>query len=193
MDLCLIGKDRILLDYWTSSLSELSPTVMGSLEELGTREGSIVFVSDTMLSDAYDGYSKNKFMILSRTPDFTQSQQFLQQGAMGYGNAMMHETHLLSSFQTLEEGNIWLHPPFLTKLILQVRENNNHKEASSHVLDALSDREKEVALLLGEGKSHLEISRLLGITVRTIKAHATSIYAKLGVKDRLALSLIIHA
>lgn len=193
MDLYLIGKDRILLEHWTSSLAELSPTVMHSLDELGTLEGAIVFVSDTMLCDAYEGYSKNRFMILSRTPDFTQSQQFLQQGAMGYGNAMMHETHLLSSFQTLEEGNVWLHPPFLTKLILQVRENNNHKEVSSHVLDALSDREKEVALLLGEGKSHLEISSLLGITVRTIKAHATSIYAKLGVKDRLALSLIIHA
>jgi DNA-binding NarL/FixJ family response regulator len=77
-------------------------------------------------------------------------------------------------------------------LILQVREENNHKEVSSHKLDVLSTREKEVALLLGDGKSHVEISEMLSITVRTIKAHATSIYAKLGVKDRLALSLIIH-
>lgn len=193
MNLYLISDDNVLLEYWRSSLVELSPILMRSLDEIGSVEGSIAFVSDEMLSDGYDGYSKNKLMVLSRTPDFIQSQDFLQKGAMGYGNAMMHETYLLSSFQTLEEGNVWLHPPFLTQLILQVREGNNRKEVSSHVLDALSVREKEVALLLGDGKSHFEISVLLDITVRTVKAHATSIYSKLGVKDRLALSLIIHA
>lgn len=193
MKLYLISNDRILLDYWVASLAEFSPIIMRSFDELGSQENSVIFVSDTMLSDEYDDYSKNKLMILSRTPDFMQAQQFLQKGAMGYGNAMMHETYLHSLIQTLEEGNIWLHPPFLTKLILQVREDNNHKEISSHKLDVLSAREKEVALLLGDGKSHFEISTLLGITVRTVKAHATSIYAKLGVKDRLALSLIIHA
>ena len=192
MNLYLISDDNVLLEYWRSSLVELLPIIISSLEELGNIEGSIAFVFDTMLLDGYDGYSKNKIMVLSRIPDFTQAQQFLQKGAMGYGNAMMHETYLLSSFQTIEEGNVWLHPPFLTKLILQVREDSNHKEISSHKLDVLSAREKEVALLLGDGKSHFEISVLLDITVRTIKAHATSIYAKLGVKDRLALSLIIH-
>lgn len=192
MNLILLSNDRILLDYWTSSLAELSPIIMSSLDQLDSQEGSIVFVSDTMLPDGYEGYSKNKIMVLSRIPDFAQAQEFLQQGAMGYGNAMMHETHLLSSFETLEEGNIWLHPAILTKLVLQVLKGSN-KEVSSDLLEVLSPREKEVALLLGDGKSHFEISEILGITVRTIKAHATSIYSKLGVKDRLALSLIIHA
>lgn len=192
-NLYLISDDKVLLEYWRSSLVELSPIVMRSLEELDNVEDSIAFVSDTVILDGYDGYSKNKLMVLSRTPDFVQSQNFLQKGAMGYGNAMMHETYLLSSFQTLVEGNVWLHPPFLTQLILQVREGNNRKEVSSHALDVLSVREKEVALLLGDGKSHFEISVSLDITVRTVKAHATSIYSKLGVKDRLALSLIIHA
>jgi DNA-binding NarL/FixJ family response regulator len=192
MKLYLICNDNVLLEYWNISLHQLSPIVITSLPEMGDQEGSVVFMSDTMLSDEYDGYQKNKIMILSRIPDFTQAQQFLQKGAMGYGNAMMHEAHLLSTFQTLVDGNVWLHPPFLTKLILQVCEDNNHKEDSFHKLDVLSPREKEVALLLGEGKSHFEISQSLSITVRTIKAHSTSIYSKLGVKDRLALSLIIH-
>lgn len=193
MNLIVLSNDRILLDYWTFSLAELSPIVMSSLDQLDSQEGSIVFVSDTMLPDRYEGYSKNKIMILSRTPDFMQAQQFLQQGAMGYGNAMMHETYLLASFQTIDEGNIWLHPPFLTQLVIQVGKDNQQKEDSSHKLEGLSPREKEVALLLGDGKSHSEIAETLSITVRTIKAHSTSIYAKLDIKDRLALSLIIHA
>lgn len=193
MNLYLISDDHILLEYWKASLVEFRPVVLRSLDELTACEESIVFVLDKMLLDGYDSYSKNRIFILSRIPDFVQAQEFLQKGAMGYGNAMMHETHLTSSYQTLVEGNVWLHPSFLTQLILQVREDKTHKEASSHLLDVLSVREKEVALLLGEGKSHYEISLSLGITVRTIKAHATSIYAKLGVKDRLALSLVIHA
>lgn len=193
MNLYLISDDNVLLEYWKHSLNELSPVVMTSLDGINTQEGSVVFVLDTMLTDAYDGYQKNKIMILSRIPDFVQAQSFLQKGAMGYGNAMMHETHLVSSFQTIEEGNVWLHPAFLTKLILQVREDNKHKEASFHKLDVLSPREKEVALLLVEGKSHVEIAEILSITIRTIKAHSTSIYGKLDVKDRLALSLIIHS
>lgn len=193
MNLYLISNDNVLLEYWKNSLNAFSPIVMTSLDGINTQEGSVVFASDTMLSDEYDGYQKNKIMILSRIPDFAQAQSFLQKGAMGYGNAMMHETHLVSSFQTLKEGNIWLHPAFLTKLILQVREDNSHKEASFHKLDVLSPREKEVALLIVDGKSQAEIAEILSITIRTIKAHSTAIYSKLDIKDRLALSLIIHS
>ena len=60
MNLILISTDRVLLDYWTSSLVEFSPKVMSSLDELGTQEVSIVFVSDTMFSDKFDGYQKKQ-------------------------------------------------------------------------------------------------------------------------------------
>jgi DNA-binding NarL/FixJ family response regulator len=47
--------------------------------------------------------------------------------------------------------------------------------------------------MLGDGATHQEISDALDITVRTVKAHATAIYQKLDVKDRLALSLLLHS
>jgi DNA-binding NarL/FixJ family response regulator len=111
---------------------------------------------------------------------------------MGYGNAMMHESHLYSVYQALEEGQIWLHPDFITLMISQMHDRNNPKEKSLEILDSLSKREREVALMLGDGATHQEISDELDITVRTVKAHATAIYQKLNVKDRLALSLLLH-
>jgi DNA-binding NarL/FixJ family response regulator len=58
-------------------------------------------------------------------------------------------------------------------------------------LSELTSREKEVALLLKEGKTYKNIAQKLDITPRTVKAHAGHIYTKLNVKDRLALALLL--
>ena len=197
MNIYLISDQGPFLHHWESSLRLLNPIIFGSLTELSTEDSGVVFVIDTLLLNSpvwrISDYPNIKFMILSPVPEFTQAQVFLQDGAMGYGNAMMHTSHLYSVFKTLEEGKIWLHPDFITLLIMQVQERKVHDETALHRLDALSPREREVALLLNKGKSHLEISEILQITIRTIKAHSAAIYEKLGVKDRLALSLLLHS
>ena len=48
----------------------------------------------------------------------------------------------------------------------------------------LSEREKQVAGLLLQGKSNKEIASSLDISTRTVEFHATRIYAKLGVSSR---------
>ena len=55
----------------------------------------------------------------------------------------------------------------------------------------LSRREMQVALRVAEGKSNKEVARLLLISERTIKAHLSSIFEKLGVRDRLQLALLV--
>ena len=159
-------------------------------------DNSIVLISDMIVNTLSELEIKNLFlrrvMILSMTPDFTQAQNFLQMGAMGYGNAMMHETHLHSAYQALTEGNIWLHPDFIAMMISKIRDIKGSQEKSLHILDELSKREREVAVMLGDGLTQHEIADALDITVRTVKAHATAIYHKLDVKDRLALSLLLH-
>ena len=102
-------------------------------------------------------------------------------------------SHLQSAYQALEEGNIWLHPDFIARMISQIRDHQDTKEKSLSLLDSLSPREREVALMLGDGETHQVIADALDITVRTVKAHATSIYEKLQVKDRLALSILLHS
>ena len=59
-------------------------------------------------------------------------------------------------------------------------------------LATLSHREAEVATLLSQGDSHKEIAEKLQITVRTVKAHASAIYSRLNIKDRLALALLLR-
>ncbi|CAN0295859.1 unnamed protein product, partial [Chrysoparadoxa australica] len=52
--------------------------------------------------------------------------------------------------------------------------------------------EKQTALEAAKGFSNKEIARLLNITERTVKAHISKVYEKLGVKDRLQLALMLN-
>jgi two-component system, NarL family, response regulator LiaR len=195
MKLYLISNDITLRARWIGILGSLHPTTLSAFS-LDIQFSSIVIILDRLLVDMSDEMLKkffeNRVMILSMTPNFSEAQKFLALGAMGYGNAMMHESHLYSVYQALEEGKIWLHPDFITLMISQIRDHNNPKEKLQKSLDVLTHREQEVAIMLGDGATHQEISDALDITIRTVKAHATSIYQKLNVKDRLALSLLLH-
>jgi len=56
----------------------------------------------------------------------------------------------------------------------------------------LTVREIEVARAVARGDSNKEIARHLGITERTVKAHLSTLFEKLGVRDRLQLALAVN-
>jgi DNA-binding NarL/FixJ family response regulator len=53
----------------------------------------------------------------------------------------------------------------------------------------LTDREREVLALVGKGLANRQIARTLGITERTVKAHLTSVFQRIGVADRTSAAL----
>ncbi len=57
-------------------------------------------------------------------------------------------------------------------------------------VEQLSDRELEVLVLAGQGLPGHEVARLLSITERTVAAHLTSVYGKLGVKNKTEAILV---
>jgi len=58
-------------------------------------------------------------------------------------------------------------------------------------LSELTDRELEVAKLVADGNTNAEIAEQMNITVRTVKAHMTSIFTKTNLRDRVALALAL--
>lgn len=190
-----MSDDIALRGRWITVFSNLRPSTLSVLS-LDIEPQSVLFLSDNLLegveSDVLHTLFGNRVMVLSMTPNFADAQKFLQLGAMGYGNAMMHESHLRSAYQALSEGKVWLHPDFIGMIMAHIRSDANVRKSAQQVLDVLSKREQEVAVMLGEGSTHQEIADSLDITIRTVKAHAASIYQKLKVKDRLALSLLLH-
>ncbi|MEV6833644.1 helix-turn-helix transcriptional regulator [Streptomyces sp. NPDC051133] len=70
------------------------------------------------------------------------------------------------------------------------RRTGHNPEPGVWRLGALTDREREVLLLLGTGAGNRELSRELGIAERTVKAHIANIVAKLGQQTRTQAAII---
>jgi len=68
-------------------------------------------------------------------------------------------------------------------------------ERRSHAreqLDRLTEREREVAVAIGRGKSNAEISRELYMSIATVKAHVSRVLEKLGFNNRVQIALLAH-
>lgn len=197
MSVYIVSSDRSILNHWAKALKKYRPISMESINLLSLPNSGIMFLHDKSSSpeilEEMMNVNQCKVMILSMLPDFLKAQELITKGIVGYGNAMMHESHFHSAYQAMEEGKIWLYPDFISGLITQLSQQRPKDVTTHSALDKLSSREREVALQLAQGLTHYEISEKLHITVRTIKAHCSAIYEKLNVKDRLALSVLLHS
>lgn len=93
----------------------------------------------------------------------------------------------------IEHGELWIRrsitPRLLDELSARIREATNGVQTASDQLAVLTGREREIVKLIGSGESNKQIARELCITERTVKAHLTGIFRKLGVADRVRLAL----
>jgi len=63
---------------------------------------------------------------------------------------------------------------------------------AQRMLDALTDREREVALAVGRGLSNAEIAADLYLSVPTVKAHVSRLFDKLQVTNRVQIAICVH-
>jgi two-component system NarL family response regulator len=73
----------------------------------------------------------------------------------------------------------------------RIRDDSETRQAAIARLAYLTRREREIAELIGNGECNKQIARQLTITERTVKAHLTEIFRKLGIADRLKLALLV--
>jgi len=193
METVIHSDDILLLEYWEKTL-EKNCTVVDDIDELFSFENSLIVINYTALGNNYKEniekfHSKNNvLLVLDRTANIKKAKEFLKLSVKGYGNALMKEHFIISAIDTIKEGMIWLYPAFTTMLIEEISSTDKSVNID---LSSLTNREKGVALLLKEGIIYKDIALKLNIKPRTVKAHAKSIYTKLGVKDRLSLALLI--
>ena len=65
-------------------------------------------------------------------------------------------------------------------------------DGARDLLEALSPREREVALAVGRGLPNAEIAAELHMSVATVKAHVSRLLAKLGVDNRVQIALLVQ-
>jgi len=93
----------------------------------------------------------------------------------------------------IQAGELWIRraitPRLLDEMRAQCRRDKDARWGSEERFDVLTEREREIATLIGSGESNKQIARALCITERTVKSHVTGIFRKLGVADRVRLAI----
>lgn len=121
-------------------------------------------------------------------PDIREMLEIVQLGAKAYCNSYMQTTHYQQMMRLLNNGQSWF-PPHLLQQTFNLAHRAMGGKDNENSLDALTAREKQIALSVSEGSSNRQIAHQYDISERTVKTHLTNIFKKLQLKDRVALVL----
>jgi DNA-binding NarL/FixJ family response regulator len=105
----------------------------------------------------------------------------LDAGAVGYLLKDAEPSVLVEGIRAAAGGDSPLHPR-AASAVLQAR-------SEGRPAAGLSDRQRDVLVLIAEGKPNKQIARALGISEKTVKGHVTAILQLLGVTDRTQAAL----
>ena len=97
---------------------------------------------------------------------------------------------LRRAVQQVRDGEIWVGRSVTTQLLEELTAASTRRAPGPpRRLGRLTQRERELVALVAAGASNKEIAERLSIAERTVKAHLTSIFRKLGVSSRLHLAV----
>ena len=133
-------------------------------------------------------------VVLSDAPDAAVVVAALAAGAAGCCNSQAAPDVLRQVALVVGNGGLWIGQSLLQQLMAGTTQALAQKlqPIGDDWSALLSEREGQVARLVAGGSSNKEIAQHLEITERTVKAHLTAIFEKLGVRDRLQLSLRVN-
>jgi len=116
----------------------------------------------------------------------------LQAGASGFLLKALAPERLAAAIRTIASGESVLDPALTRRLIEEylVRPEPDARLAAR--LEDLTEREREVWLLLADGKSNAEMGRDLFLSDATIKSHVTRLLSKLGVRSRVGAVVLAY-
>ncbi|MDP8567190.1 LuxR family transcriptional regulator [Methylophilus aquaticus] len=188
------------IESWKIAFPEMM--VAGSDQSLKVSENGVVWVHvlheqnvawKALVQTVLSRSPHAKVIVLSNSPEEAEAMQALALGAVGYLHAYAHPKVLKEVSSVVAHGGVWLGRDLLKHLIA-ITTQPVHQSAlqQEEILEALTKREREVALEAAKGLSNKEIARVLSISERTVKAHLTSVFETLNVKDRLHLALVLQ-
>jgi len=116
-----------------------------------------------------------RVLVLTSATEPERARRAVRAGAAGVLYKDIDPDALVRAIRSVHDGNLLLAAEAAGSLL---------HGGTGNRADALTGREREVLALIAEGRSNREIARLLGVSEKTVKAHVSSVLAKLGVQDR---------
>ena len=110
-------------------------------------------------------------------------------GAAGYVLKEIKGSDLVAAVRTVAAGQSMLDPATTARLMSSLR-GEQAPAAPPSVLDTLTDREREILVLVGEGLTNAQIGKRLYLSEKTVKNNISRLLAKLGVERRVQAAVL---
>jgi DNA-binding NarL/FixJ family response regulator len=170
----------------SSSVPELSTQENIDLVLLGSRGGQNLFDVMASLKAARPDL---RIIVTGSGADEETILKAIAAGAKGYVDEAAPPAEFTQAIRIVNQGSVWAPRRVLSMFIERVSSSPGRIFPAGRV--TFTDREKEVLEMLVAGRSNKEIGAALGIEERTVKAHVAKLMRKVGVQNRIALS--VHA
>lgn len=109
----------------------------------------------------------------------------LRAGSAGYVLKRAPDDTLIKAIRAVYQGETYLDPRVGDVLVNDVRRQT--LGASPDPFDSLTEREREVLVLLAQGKTYQQVAETLFISVKTVDFHRANLMRKLGISNRAEL------
>lgn len=126
-----------------------------------------------------DRHPRVGVLLLSQYVETHYAMQLLARGADGVGYLLKDRVgevgELVAAVRTVASGRSVIDPTIVSRLVRRRRE--------ADPLDALTPRERDVLALMAEGRSNRAIGERLFLSPKTVEAHVSAIFSKLGIES----------
>ncbi|MDQ6725383.1 MAG: response regulator transcription factor [Actinomycetota bacterium] len=195
--LLLVDDHKMLRDGLRRSMEEHGFDVVGEAED--GQEGvrmALALHPDVILMDVtmpvLDGVEATRqlhlispasqVVMLTMHADGEVMARAIQAGAIGYLVKDCSTEDVVTAVRLAASGESILSPELASSMLSEVKKES--RQSANGESPVISGREEEVLQLIADGMSLPEVSAELFISVKTVKNHLASIYAKLDARDR---------
>ncbi|MBP1905259.1 NarL family two-component system response regulator LiaR [Paenibacillus turicensis] len=128
-----------------------------------------------------------KIVILTSFMEDNLVVQAVEAGAVSYVLKTVSAEELIHALDGVSKGL-----PVMTGEVAQALTRGIRQQSVQKTYVNLTDREKEVLLLIAEGKTNKDISEELHISIKTVKTHVSNLLLKCELEDRTQLAIYAH-
>jgi DNA-binding NarL/FixJ family response regulator len=118
----------------------------------------------------------------------------LRAGASGFLLKDTPPEEIVRAIRLVAEGEAMLSPTVTRQLLRHFAGTgaDARRERALASLGRLAERERQVALAIGQGKSNAQIGAALHMSVATVKAYVSRLLTKLDLNNRVQVALLVH-